>query len=284
MQRHDGQHPGKGRKQGGSARFLITLVIALVLAGVGFWMASRKSAQHQPASSSDPLHPADSQRTAAVQNPVPLPQPNPSPVPPPTPAPTSSHRSRSAPALSASATDALPGARQSSTRTEADQGDPNVLHRVTLSGTATETRQYCGGANPSDEILETLQRPRPLARHKLFLRRGSKNVLAHPVLLEFSTDADGKFQIELPEGEYCLIEEGKKGALKIPDFSEENRKLAQAAPSAMPYKLTSPNCLSDWWQTCDKVLRIGKQSVTGIKIEFHRGCRPPCVEGGPDVL
>jgi len=282
MPRYDAQSRKSRARQGGSVRFLIILVVGLVLAGVGVWMASRKSAQQRPPNVSEPSQAADSQRAASAQEPASSPQLNPSPAP--TSLPPSSPGSSPASATRASAAGAPPRAPQPSTQVETDRGEASALHRVVPSGTVTETREYCGGANPSDEILEALRRPQPLAHHKLYVRRGSKNALANPILLEFSTDAEGKFQIELLEGEYCLIEEGKKGALKIPDFTEENRKLAQDAPSAMPYKLTSPKCLSDWWRTCDKVLRIGKQPVTGIKIEFHRGCRPPCVEGGPLVL
>ncbi len=247
----------------------------------GFWMASRKRAPHAVLAPSEPSRAVDSQRTAAAQGSVPSPELNPSPRQPP-PGPASAGTSSTSPRR-ASAAEA-PGAPQPSAQAPTHREEPDGLPRVTLSGVVTETREYCGGANPSDEILEALRRPQPVAHHKLYVRRGSKNALANPILLEFTTDADGKFRIELPEGEYCLIEEGKKGALKIPDFTEENRKLAQTAPLAMPYKLTSPNCLTDWWRACDKVLRVGKQPATGIQVEFHRGCRPPCVEGGPDVI
>ena len=154
---------------------------------------------------------------------------------------------------------------------------------MTISGIVTETRQYCGGANPSEEILEAVRRPRPLADYELYVRPGSTNALANPVLLKFTTDANGNFQIALPEGEYCILEAAKKDALKIPDFTEENRKLAKTDPTAILYSLTSPKCLTDWWQTCDKVLRVGKENQTGVRIEFQRGCRPPCVQGGPDA-
>lgn len=270
--------------QGGSARFLVTLVIALALAGVGIWMASRKPEPQLPANSPEPRHSTDSQHAEAGQDSAPVPKPDPSSVPRPVPGPSSSVSPKPAPTVSRSTTGELAATRRPPAVTATRKGEASVLHQVTLSGTVTETRQYCGGANPSEEILEALRQPRPLAHHKLYLRRGSTNALANPVLLEISTDADGKFQIALPEGEYCMIEVGKRDALKIPDFREENRKLAQNSPSAMPYKLTSPKCLSDWWQTCDKVLRVEKRSPTAIQIEFHRGCRPPCVEGGPDVL
>ena len=180
-------------------------------------------------------------------------------------------------------TDARAGAPSARARTDAYKGESNAERRVTISGTVFETRQYCGGANPSEEILEAVRRPRPLANYELYVRSGSANALANPVLLKFISDANGNFQIALPEGEYCIIEAAKKDALKVPDFTGENRKLAKIDPNAIPYSLTSPKCLTEWWQTCDKALRVGKEKQTGVRVEFHRGCHPPCIQGGPDV-
>ena len=188
-----------------------------------------------------------------------------------------------APTSSAATADARAGAPAALALTDAYKGESNAARRVTISGTVYEIHQYCGGANPSEEILEAVRRPRPLANYELYVRAGPANALASPVVLKFSSDANGNFQIALPEGDYCIIEASKKVALKVPDFTEENRKLAKTDPTAIPYSLTSPKCLTEWWQTCDKALRVGKENQTGVKIEFQRGCRPPCVQGGPDV-
>lgn len=166
----------------------------------------------------------------------------------------------------------------------AGSGAPTVRRRVRVSGTVFETRSYCGGANPSDEILEAVQRPRPLARHEIYIRAGSTNALTSTVLLKLTTDVKGNFQVKLPEGVYCVIEAAKRDPLKAPDFTAENRKLAKTDPAAIPFSLTSPECLTEWWRTCDQVLRVGKKNLTGVRIELHRGCRPPCVQGGPNVL
>lgn len=209
-----------------------------------------------------------------------MPKPSQSPIPSPSLRP---RPGGTAPTSSAATTAARAGAPGALALTEAYQGESKAARRVTISGTVYEIHQYCGGANPSEEILEAVRRPRPLANYELYVRAGSANALASLVVLKFSSDANGNFQIELPQGEYCVIEAGKKDALKTPDFTEENRKLAKTDPTAIPYSLTSPKCLTEWWQTCDKALRVGKENQTGVKIEFHHGCRPPCVQGGPDA-
>ena len=273
-----------GKQMRGSSRFLIILVIGLALAGAGIWMASRKSGAPQPAVSSQPSNTAASNNAAPTQAPIPSPRPTQASGSAPAPTPTPTPRLRpTAPASSPVVTDAPVGAPPAPALTETYKGESNAARRVTISGTVTETHQYCGGANPSEEILEAVRRPRPLAKFELYVRSGSANALASPVVLKFSSDANGNFQSALPEGEYCIIEAGKKDALKVPDFTEENRRLAKTDPSAIPYSLTSPKCLTEWWHTCDKVLRVGKESQMGVRIEFQRGCRPPCVQGGPDA-
>lgn len=277
-------------KERGSARFLIILVIALALAAAGIWMASRKSGSPQSAVSSEPSNAAASDKAAQPLGearpprpdaaPTSMPEPSQSPIPSPSP---TARPGGTAPTSSAVVGDARASTPAAPALTDAYKAESNAARRVTISGTVTETHQYCGGANPSEEILEAVRRPRPVANYELYVRAGSANALANPVLLKFSTDASGNFQIALPEGDYCIIEAGKKDALKVPDFTEENRKLAKTDPTAIPYSLTGPKCLTEWWQTCDKALRVGKENQTGVRIEFQRGCRPPCVQGGPDA-
>ncbi len=149
--------------------------------------------------------------------------------------------------------------------------------RWKVSGKVMQTSEYCGGAQPPEEILEALLKEKPFPNKRLFVRAGTVNKIARPILQSFTTNAEGHFEISLPSGDYCVFEEGKKDQLKIPDFSKENEKL----PPAEAYRLTSEECLRTWWHTCDKTLRVKGQSLKGVIIRFHQRCNPPCVTGGP---
>jgi hypothetical protein len=75
-----------------------------------------------------------------------------------------------------------------------------------VSGTVTATYSYCGGARPSDEMLAELNRPKPMAEKKLFVKAGNSNSKNEAIIKSFNTDAYGRFNIELPKGTYCIIE------------------------------------------------------------------------------
>ena len=276
----------KTRDTRGSLRFLALLVLAGALAAAGMWMASRNAKSSPQTTAPEPAQSATLPSTAPNPQPSPARQTDQKDSAPssssPVPTPILSPRAV-APVTPSGATYAKGDGFPTPEMTEARRGARQPERRVQVSGTVFETREYCGGANPSEEILEAVRRPRPLANHEMYVRAGPTNALKNQVLLKFTTDEKGNFQIALPAGEYCILEAGKKNALKIPDFTEENRKLAKTEPAAIPYSLTSPNCLTEWWQTCDKVFRVGKKNQTGMRIELSRGCHPPCVQGGPDV-
>lgn len=149
--------------------------------------------------------------------------------------------------------------------------------RRIITGRIVETRQWCGGANPSDEILEMLRKEAPVANKTFYARGGSMNSAKQAVLLQFTTDTQGNFKISLPPGDYCIVEESKKDESGMPDVSKLNEKL----PESQKYQLASPNCLQKWWRTCDYNLKVGKQNLKDVVIRFQRTCNPPCILGGP---
>jgi len=152
--------------------------------------------------------------------------------------------------------------------------------RRVITGRVVESRQWCGGANPSDEILELLRKEAPVANKTFYVRGGSMNSPKQAVLLQFTTDKQGDFKISLPPGDYCIVEEIKKDESGMPDVSKLNEEL----PESQKYQLAGPNCLQKWWMTCDYSLKVGKQNRKDVVIRFHRTCNPPCILGGPKPI
>jgi hypothetical protein len=133
-----------------------------------------------------------------------------------------------------------------------------------VSGIVTATYSYCGGARPSDEMLAELNRPKPLADKKLFIKTGSSNSKSNSAIKEFTTDADGHFTIALEKGTYCIVEENKSASMIIP-ASDANHKW-------------DVNCLTKEYERCDFQLNINKQPDS-ISINFLIPCEwnKPCV-------
>jgi hypothetical protein len=139
-----------------------------------------------------------------------------------------------------------------------------------VSGKVVETGDYCGGAAPTEQMLEWLRKEKLVPRKELFVRAGTAN-RSSPIVLKFATDAEGNFRISLPPGDYCIIEESKKEPPKAP----------KASKGAWNGADSQPTCLQKWYGTCDKTLTVGQQDLKDVLIKFHRACHPPCTTGGP---
>ncbi len=85
----------------------------------------------------------------------------------------------------------------------------------TISGRVVQTRDYCGGFAPPEELLESLRKEKPYPNKELFVRAGTINKYSQPILQRFVSDAEGDFKISLPPGAYCVVESSKKEGLKI---------------------------------------------------------------------
>jgi len=76
--------------------------------------------------------------------------------------------------------------------------EPDTLAPENLVGIAfTYSGSYCGGAYPSDEILEEVSRPQPLSEMKIVLKSDYE--------FTFETDAEGKISAPLDPGKYKLF-------------------------------------------------------------------------------
>ncbi len=140
-----------------------------------------------------------------------------------------------------------------------------------VSGKVVETSDYCGGAAPTEEVLAALRQEKPFPNKELFVRVGMVNETSRPILQKFVSDAQGNFKISLLPGDYCVVEGDKKDRLKMSESAKGSRK--EAASQAA--------CLEQWYRTCDKALKVGKQNLRGVAIKFHRACNPPCATPGP---
>jgi hypothetical protein len=73
--------------------------------------------------------------------------------------------------------------------------------KVTIQ--CTLTADYCGGAAPTDEMLENLAKPKPLAQQEFYIVKGTKNT--NKVYQKIVTDDDGKIKLNLPKGVYSVF-------------------------------------------------------------------------------
>jgi len=131
-----------------------------------------------------------------------------------------------------------------------------------VRGNATQTSAtYCGGAAPPPGM--PMSSSGPASGRKLLVRRGSVNQ-ATPVLAEVTTDQRGLFELRLPPGTYCLIEEGKR----------------DLAPAGAVPQFTDAQCLKQWRATCDATFTVEPgQAMVGTGVAFFQECFGHCYNG-----
>lgn len=157
------------------------------------------------------------------------------------------------------------------------------IHKKTfqLSGNITFTSDYCGGARPSENMLERLATPTPYQGKVFYIRSGERNNLNSPILYTVVTDSTGHYSVSLPPGNYCMIDEFRKDTSFILDVYKRD-------PTLQPNYLVvhDKECLQNWFNSCFYGFTILDTDVSNINFNIHRSCfRPegvPCIDyNGP---
>jgi len=120
----------------------------------------------------------------------------------------------------------------------------------------TSTESYCGGARPSDEMLQEIQTPKPYAFKTFYLRKGAQN--SKGKVIKVVTDSAGCFSIKLKPGKYCLLYPTQ---LKEPDYSKykstENQEYLGKA------------CLRAWWLKGWQIISVKDTADRAISKSFN---------------
>ncbi|MGE0567341.1 MAG: hypothetical protein AB7O73_05275 [Bacteroidia bacterium] len=130
----------------------------------------------------------------------------------------------------------------------------------TVSGKITKTSTYCGGAAPSPEILKSYRTPQPYVGKELFIKKGDTNNLKEPILIKIAADSEGKFQFDLPDGNYVLLQK------------EQTEKLNYSKFDFGKYYHLNKGCLDNWWLKPLMKIKIEGKNISGLDFNFHRRC------------
>ena len=141
---------------------------------------------------------------------------------------------------------------------------------ITVVGMATSTADYCGGAAPSEDMLESLRRPAPLNNKVILVKYGLSNNEKSRVVKRIVTNAKGEFSVTLKKGyDYIFVEEWKGMPYKLPADTE--------------WIKWDATCYKKWYETPDFTLKKNK-TLKLVSINFHKYCfyNPYCGEySGP---
>lgn len=138
----------------------------------------------------------------------------------------------------------------------------NTSTKYNISGKILQVGSYCGGAAPSEEMLEEMRKPFPYPTKTLHVRKGTANNSKMPILADIHPDKDGNYNIQLPAGTYCVIVDEQVDALDLNQYNQP----------ANAYLNADLECLKDWWSKPYYLLVVKNKDITGLDFSFQRRC------------
>lgn len=148
-----------------------------------------------------------------------------------------------------------------------------------VSGKMLQTNSYCGGAALAPDEMAEVEKPRPLAGKKCYVREGNKNNIKGRIVASFESDSSGNFMIYLAPGEYCIIDSRKYDKNFVADIAKKYKK------GDSNYTAADMDCLKKWLSTPDLVFTVKEDGENKITVTYNNPCSwaaIPCVQySGP---
>lgn len=137
-----------------------------------------------------------------------------------------------------------------------EKGSDIIVKVYTLSGKIAHTRSYCAGIAPPPGALDKQKIPQPYANRTLFVKQGTGDWASKAIFHKFSTDENGNFSVELPQGDYGIFIESK--------IAEYDNKYAQGQ---------GKDSCAKWRSKPDITWKIEK-NAKNQSFSFHTYCNP----------
>jgi hypothetical protein len=139
-----------------------------------------------------------------------------------------------------------------------------TVGKFKITGVVMQTMSYCGGAQPTRQILDSFNTPRALPFKKLFIKVGKSNKEGTSFIDSVISDGNGRFSVDLQRGNYCVVEEWKSKPFQLP-LKKENETLDSV-------------CFRNLYDSCDYQFTVSDKNIENIKIIFHSPCfyNQPC--------
>jgi hypothetical protein len=127
-----------------------------------------------------------------------------------------------------------------------------------VKGTLLQTFSYCGGANPTQEILDSYSKPKPYPKKIFYIRKGNKNNITNKIIKKFTTDCNGNFSFKLPKGTYSIIV-----AEQVEPINSKNYNTK--------FQTVNDSCLQKWWSEPYYLLSVQKKNEP-LHFTIHHQC------------
>ncbi len=147
----------------------------------------------------------------------------------------------------------------------------NSTYDVAL--TITKRIPYCGGVElPVEEDLFQFQ---PVKNTVFYIKKDTINTEKTKALWKIETNENGKANIKLPKGKYCLIIEEKRHSYR------RFRNMITKTLDPKLYKQKPDHCFEKWYHSCDHVFEVEPSGKNiNVKVVFIHVCylgSNPCI-------
>lgn len=132
--------------------------------------------------------------------------------------------------------------------------------RVTVKGKLMQTSKYCGGAKPTEEVLNEANTPKPYENKVFYVRKGKVNSTKAEVITSFTTDANGEFSFQITPGTYSIIQDRQLNALTAADLKSSGDLKVDA------------KCMKNWWAKPFHLLVVKTENITIPDWTIHHPC------------
>lgn len=133
-----------------------------------------------------------------------------------------------------------------------------------VSGTLTQSSNYCGGAAPSPEQVAWYSTARP-HRAVIYLKEAAESHWGQPILDSVTTDENGYFEFWLEPGEYTLLTANQN----------DQNYLNSVLSCGNQYVLVDEECVRNWFAKGLFQVSVSNEFVENLNYNFYNACFVP---------
>jgi hypothetical protein len=153
------------------------------------------------------------------------------------------------------------------------ESSENQVEEFDVVINTTTTQVYCGGAKPTEEILEELRTPKSAPNVKIYLRKGSINDIKKEIDYQLMSNDSGVVKTSLPAGTYSIVFENKK------DQGAYDELLDKYGTETSYQTAIDTSCLKTFFAQPNGVLVVEENNESKITVNRVMKCqwtRIPC--------
>jgi len=139
-------------------------------------------------------------------------------------------------------------------------------NKISVAIQFTYTSSYCGGAEPPQELLNTLATPQPFTGEKIYIKKGKINKPDDPIEAESIINENGLVKLNLPPGEYYVVFENKVDRATYEEF------VKNYGTGSAYYEPIDIKCLDTWLSTPELTFTAIASSENSYSVNSHKNC------------